>query len=389
MAVIKNCTNRFRIPRAGRSRILALASLATVLAMLLLVQQFAAPNPTALAAPASAKNEPWPYLKCLDSQVEEGDDFRLEVRAKYDTDIFSPTMRVFCYTEPTTADGPLPHQWMENATPLTNGYLKMAHGELTAADGGRDAFSFTAHGGRNYIVEVEGRLDVQDDGDVHYVDNHLVDPSILKIVNQQGVQLMGAQDGGGLLPNWARGYFVPEASGTYFVAVGSGQLEPSGTGHYTIAVRQDDHADDRQPDPEIVIRPGESIEATINSDVSPDHPGLHPWDWAHWGSTSEPLWAVESLDDRDVFRFEIDHEGTYRLEVTGGPDQLGIWSVWAEDGSRKHFSWNGPLDSHEDHYQPGAYHVGVGTTFESEQNTGPYILSLAAVTDAGATAPSP
>ena len=224
----------------------------------------------------------------------------------------------------TTSAGPLPHQWMENATPLTDGYLKMAHGELTEEDGGRDAFSFTAHGGSNYIVEVEGRLDVHDDGDVHYVDNHLVDPSILEIVNQQGVQLMGPQDGGGLLPYWARGYFVPESSGAYFVAVGSGQLEPSGTGHYTITVRQDDHADDRQSDPEIVIRPGESIEATINSDVSPDHPGLHPWDWAHWGSTSEPLWAVESLDDRDVFRFEIDHEGTYRLEVTGGPDQLGI-----------------------------------------------------------------
>ena len=93
---------------------------------------------------------------------------------------------------------PLPHQWIENATPLTNGYLKMAHGELTSGDGGRDVFSFTGQGGENYIVEVEGRLDVHDDGDVHYVEHYLVDPSILEIVNQDGVQIMGEQDQGGL-----------------------------------------------------------------------------------------------------------------------------------------------------------------------------------------------
>ena len=289
----------------------------------------------------------------------------------------------------TSATELMPHQWMESATPLPDGYLKMAHGELTPEDGGRDAFSFTAQAGMKYIVEVECRMDIQDDGDVHYVDDYLVDPSILEVVNQDGVRAMGEQDGGGLLPNWARGYFVPEVTGTYYLAVGSGQLDPSGTGHYTISVRQDDHADDWQTDPEITIRPGESITAIIHSDVSPDHPGIHPYDWAHWGSTSEPLWAVESLDDRDVFRFEIDREGTYRLEVAEASPDRGIWAVWAESESRQHFSWNGPLESLEDNYPPGVYYVGVGTTYESEGNTGPYVLSLVTVIEDESNAAGP
>ena len=50
------------------------------------------------------KYEPWLWLNCLKAQVKEGRDFRLEVHTKYDANYFSPTMRVYWYTDPLTAD---------------------------------------------------------------------------------------------------------------------------------------------------------------------------------------------------------------------------------------------------------------------------------------------
>ena len=47
------------------------------------------------------------------------------------------------------------------------------------------------------------------------------------------------------------------------------------------------------------------------------------------------------------------------------------------------------MESLEDHYQRGTYYVGVGTTFESEGNTGPYVLSLVAVIDDDTEAANP
>lgn len=44
------------------------------------------------------------WLKCKDSYVSEGDDFRLEVRRKGLSFSSSPTMRVDWYTDPGTAD---------------------------------------------------------------------------------------------------------------------------------------------------------------------------------------------------------------------------------------------------------------------------------------------
>ena len=283
--------------------------------------------------------------------------------------------------EDAPVPNPLPHRWMDNATSLGNGVFNFAHGELTAEDGGRDAFSFTATAGESYIIDVECRMDIHDDGDVHYVENYLVDPSILEVVNAAGEQVMGERDQGGYNPNWARGFFTPESGGDHYIAVGSGHSHPSGTGHYTITVRQDDHADDWRTNPEIAITPGETITATIDSDVSPDDPRLNPWDWLDWGDFSEPLWGIESLDDRDVFRFEIAREGTYRLSVSDERDELVVWSVWEDDGSRWYFAWAPPVSSVALRYQPGTYYVAVGTTFESDGNTGPYTLSLAAVDD--------
>ena len=58
---------------------------------------------TAYAAPARA-NEPWLKIECIETLVEEGEDFRLEVRKKYDSKWPHKTMRVFWYTIADTAD---------------------------------------------------------------------------------------------------------------------------------------------------------------------------------------------------------------------------------------------------------------------------------------------
>ena len=44
------------------------------------------------------------WMKCYNTNVEEGDTFRLEVLRSGNSDSTSPTMRVYWYTEPGTAD---------------------------------------------------------------------------------------------------------------------------------------------------------------------------------------------------------------------------------------------------------------------------------------------
>ena len=90
----------------------------------------------------------------------------------------------------------------------------------------------------------------------------------------------GEHDQGGFLGNFARAFFTPEEDGTYYIAVGAGAEYRGGTGFYTLSVRVDDHPDDYGANPGVVIRPGESIAAVMDSDVSPDDPGLNRWDWA-------------------------------------------------------------------------------------------------------------
>ena len=63
-------------------------------------------------------------------------------------------------------------------------------GDLTPEDDGTDWFSFTAEGGQNYIIELEGTLDfIESDralynGHLVNAEGRLSDPSILEIVDQ-------------------------------------------------------------------------------------------------------------------------------------------------------------------------------------------------------------
>ena len=52
----------------------------------------------------ASSNEPWLYMECQEDAVEEGDEFRLQVRKKYKSHAPHETMRVFWYTEAITAD---------------------------------------------------------------------------------------------------------------------------------------------------------------------------------------------------------------------------------------------------------------------------------------------
>ena len=109
---------------------------------------------------------------------------------------------------------------MANSIPAGDGFFSIEHGELTDDDDGRDWFAFTATAGESFIIEVESRMEFLPDGGTQYVDNHLIDPSILVIVNEAGDQVLGEQDQGGFISNWARGHFTPEEDGTYYIAVG-------------------------------------------------------------------------------------------------------------------------------------------------------------------------
>ena len=92
----------------------------------------------------------------------------------------------------------------------------------------------------------------------------------------------------------------------------------------------------------MVIRPGESIGASIYSDVAPSDAVLNPWDW----KITPPLRpglerddvlrlrrGIASLDDRDVFRIEMVDAGEYQLSVTETPTGLGVWYVWDHKGN--------------------------------------------------------
>ena len=162
-------------------------------------------------------------------------------------------------------------------------------------------------------------------------------------------------------------------------------------GFYELSVRADDYADDYRTRPEVVLLPGESITARINSDVSPDDPDLNPWDW--WGTESDedyahPLHGLESLDDLDFFRFVIEKEGTYEISVNDGPESVGVWATYYENGNLRYHERDFPVQSVVDHFEPGAYKVEIGTPYQSVGNTGDYTVSLTQVEDEAAPADS-
>ena len=295
--------------------------------------------------------------------------------------------------EPMIVDPPLPPG--PTMTPFEQDILadtssvvfhREQHGELTEADEGRDWFSLEAHAGESYIIELKNRWFVKEPSPegsswgFQYIDGHLIDPSILEIVDKDGNQVLGEQDWGGFTGLFARAFFNPVEDGTYYVAIGAGAQDRGGLGHYTISFRVDDHADDYRANPAVVIRPGESITATIDSDVAPDDPGLNPWDWLETaGGAAVPIQGDESPDDRDVFRLEIAEAGTYMVSVIDGPDSVGIWSVMSATGTALKYERTAPVEAMSIHFEPGAYLAEIGTPYRSEGNTGSYTLTLEAV----------
>ena len=206
---------------------------------------------------------------------------------------------------------------------------------------------------------------------VQFVQGHLVDPSILEIVDEEGDQVLGERDRGGFLGNFARAFFIPDEDGTYYIAIGAGAQDRGALGFYELSVRADDHADDFRTESGVELESGDSITGVIDSDVPRDDPGLNSWDWLEVGDSDfVPIWGLESLDDRDVFRFEISEEGPYLLTVSEGPGDVGIWKTVDGTGHALNYDRNVPVASLEDEYSPGTYYVEVGTPYSSSGNTG-------------------
>ena len=122
-------------------------------------------------------------------------------------------------TRPVLAQS-LPSQPPSPATPIEVGLRGTWDGELTADDGGRDWHSFDSTADVNYIIELKNTMvfsEVSADGsggDPHFVPGHLVDPSILEVVDEHGVQVLGEHDQGGFTANFARAFFTPEEGRT-------------------------------------------------------------------------------------------------------------------------------------------------------------------------------
>ena len=278
---------------------------------------------------------------------------------------------------------PEPEEWVKSSLSIESNLRGLTDGELTEEDGGRDWFSFDAEGGESYISEVKNKMTITGfDGtggypSVQFVQGHLVDPSILEIVDEEGDQVLGERDRGGFLGNFARAFFIPDEDGTYYIAIGAGAQDLGALGFYELSVRADDHADDFRTESGVELEPGDSITGVIDSDVPGDYPGLNSWDWLEVGDSDfVPIWGLESLDDRDVFRFEISEEGPYLLTVSEGPGDVGIWKTVDGTGHALNYDRNVPVASLEDEYSPGNYYVEVSTPYSSSGNTGSYKLSL-------------
>ena len=274
------------------------------------------------------------------------------------------------YVVTITDDDPVPND-------LLVGLQHTRTDALTREDAGRDEYTIDVAGGTQYIIEVKHPLKYVPPGvetaetQPSQVPGYLVDPSILEITGHLHAQVTGEHDNGGFVPNYARAFFKPTVSGTYRVAVGAGAQDRSALGGYTISIRVDDHADDFKTDPDVVLRPGESITAGIDSDVAPEHLDLNE---AYWGAR-----GIETLDDRDVIRFEIPDEGIYQLAVTGQPTGVGIRYIWDHLGNLYADALDDddqPAESTRYSYDPGVYYVEIGSPYESEANTGEYTLIL-------------
>ena len=322
-----------------------------------------------------------------------GDDpdhrvFQVEMETETEEPTIDPPTDTEILPVPEPEPEPELPVWVENSEVIEDATFHIEHGELTEEDGGRDWFSFTGIGGEDYIIGVESRVRFLEDGSTRHVDNHMKDPSILEIIDDQGNQFMGEQDRGGYTGLWARAYFKPATDGFYYIAVGSGREDRGGFGHYTISVRQDDHADDWRTNPNLTLRPNQGITARINSDVGPDDTDPNAWAWAETqGGNAVPRWGIESADDKDVFRFEIPEAGEYFMGLLEGPPGVGLWAFFEQGGQGEFASNEHPVRSATRHFDPGIHYVAVGTPYHSVGSTGPYTLGLTAIPKLESTDP--
>ena len=121
----------FRILGVQRTRAINISMLVALIGVLgltiLLGSLFSSPR-AAVAAPNAVGNEPWLEINCLETEVEEGDDFRLQVDKKFDSDWPHETIRGFWFTWPITADR-ADYEFLYNEHQASNGY-QSKHGRM-------------------------------------------------------------------------------------------------------------------------------------------------------------------------------------------------------------------------------------------------------------------
>ena len=154
----------FGISAAFRLMIVPLLVITIALATMVTTQSGTAFADTGSDTPADSTStakgyEPNLWLKCLDEEVEEGDDYRLEVRRKggFGSDI--KTMRVYWYTDPITADETDYHPLDRNRQ-ASNGYQSRI-GEM-----GRDFYTR-----QDQYPEIDETFKVRFDNSVDYGDD--------------------------------------------------------------------------------------------------------------------------------------------------------------------------------------------------------------------------
>jgi hypothetical protein len=69
--------------------------------------------------------------------------------------------------------------------------------------------------------------------------------------------------------------------------------------------------------------------------------------------------------------------------MSDGPESVGIWATYEENGNLREHEWELPVQSRVEHFEPGTYVVEIGTPYQSAGNTGLYTVSLNRVEDTG------
>ena len=86
MSTMQRKFRRLGIRKSPKLGMAALYALLGFLALAVLADQLATPRSTAFADSTTKGNEPWLEINCLEDIVEEGEDFRLLVTKKFDSD---------------------------------------------------------------------------------------------------------------------------------------------------------------------------------------------------------------------------------------------------------------------------------------------------------------